>query len=64
MTLQFPLDREASAAADDIILPKNGGKPLTMSNKDAALRKEWLKAYEDALKKGSAAGKKPKTNPD
>lgn len=52
MPLNFPLDPDAVAAANAVILPKNGGKPLTMDRKDAALRAEWLKIYQ-----GHTAGK-------
>lgn len=50
MSLKFPLDPDAVAAADAVVLPKNGGKPLTMESKDKELRDEWLKIYEGALK--------------
>ena len=50
MTLRAvqPLDPEAVAAADKVILPLTGGRKLTMDASDAELRKQWLEAYRAA----------------
>lgn len=50
MTLRAvqPLNPEAVAAADRLILPLTGGRKLTMDPGDAELRKKWLEAYRDA----------------
>ncbi len=63
MSLQFPLDPDCVERADAAVLFKNGGRPLTMSNEDCALRAEWLVAYNKALaqKTGVTA---PELKPD
>ncbi len=51
-----PLDPDAVKAANQAIASRTGGRALTMEPKDAALRRDWTKAYEAAL-----ASKKPKS---
>ena len=43
--LEFPLDPDAVAAADEVILARTGGRYLTMEPSDAELRREWVRLY-------------------
>lgn len=54
-----PLNPAAVKAADAAVAGKTGGRPLTMGPEDAALRKEWMDAYEAAggeVEEGGGSG--------
>jgi len=60
--LEFPLDPDAVAAADEVILARTGGRYLTMEPSDAELRREWVRLYEEAL--AAQSGDTPQDDPD
>ena len=47
--IKRPLDPTATRAADQALAAKTGGRPLTMSPEDAALRADWVQAYNASL---------------
>lgn len=48
-TIKRPLDPGATRAADRALAIKTGGRPLTMSPEDAAMRAEWARVYKASL---------------
>ncbi|MFN7935041.1 MAG: hypothetical protein U0R19_17055 [Bryobacteraceae bacterium] len=54
-----PIDREAARAADEAIARETGGRPLTMSREDEALREKWMDAYIANGGKVQGGGNRP-----
>lgn len=59
--LIYPLDLNAIRAANATIAQETGGRPLTMSAQDAALRRKWTEAYLTELSKNKDGAQ---TSPD